>query len=59
MVQLITKPKMTQRRASTNSNTVAADQGIPYQIFSEAISTGKNVAGSKTKVNWKYGFSNR
>ena len=38
---------MASRRASTNSLPVAADLGVPYQIFSEAVSTGRNLAGGK------------
>lgn len=49
---------MAFRRASLNSLPPAADQGIPYQIFTEVVDTGKNLAGSKTKVKWLFGYSN-
>ena len=37
------------RRASTNSIPAVADLGDPYQIYSEIVNSGKNVAGTQIK----------
>lgn len=49
---------MASRRASTNSTPPLPNLGTPYQLFHEIVSSGRNVAGSKTKVKWQYGWSN-
>jgi hypothetical protein len=30
----------------------------PYQIYTEAVNTGKNLGATKKKVRWRFGWSN-
>ena len=34
------------------------NQALPYQIYNETLNTGKNLGGTKTKVRWRFGWSN-
>lgn len=31
--------------------------GVPYQIYSEIANAGKNVASTKRRVTWRFGWS--
>lgn len=33
--------------------------GEPYQIYTEVTDAGKNISGSKKKVRWLFGFTER
>ena len=33
------------------------NQALPYQIYNETLNTGKNLGGTKTKVRWRFGWS--
>ena len=31
--------------------------GVPYQIYSEVANAGKNLASTKRRVTWRFGWS--
>lgn len=31
--------------------------GVPYQIYSEIANAGKNLASTKRRVSWRFGWS--
>ena len=31
--------------------------GVPYQIYSEIANAGKNLASTKRRINWRFGWS--
>ena len=32
-------------------------KSVPYQIYTEAVNTGKNLGATKKKVRWRFGWS--
>ena len=34
------------------------EKSQPYQIYTEAVNTGKNLGATKKKVRWRFGWSN-
>ena len=47
------------RRSSLSSVTqrTRPDFGKPYKIYTEIVNAGKNIAGTKLRVTWKFGWS--
>ena len=45
---------MSRRSSSTVRDE---DRAKPYQVYTEAINTGKTVGASKRKVKWRYGWT--
>ena len=42
------------RGSFSNSNS---NQALAFQIYNETLNTGKNLGGTKTKVRWRFGWS--
>jgi len=46
---------MANRRSSLREEMIKSQ---PYQIYTEAVNTGKNLGATKKKVRWRFGWSN-
>ena len=48
---------MSTRRSSNYGRD--DDRPRPFQVYTEAISTGKNLGATKKKIKWRYGWTDQ